>query len=37
MAFSPDGKYLAASSSDNSVSLINVEERRVIHRLDSIH
>ena len=37
VASSPDGKYLATSSYDKSVNLINVEERRVIHRFDSIH
>ena len=36
MALSPNGKYLATGSSDNTVNLIEVESK-IVHKFDKIH
>ena len=37
MAFSPNGKYLATGSLDNTVNLIEIESKTIYHKFDKIH
>ena len=37
MAFSPNGKYLATVSWDNSVNLLKIESKTIYHKFGKIH
>lgn len=35
--FSPNGKYLATGSEDNTVNLLEIESKTICHNFDEIH
>ena len=37
VAFSPDGKYLATGSRDNTVSIIDMNQKSLLKKFDDLH